>query len=59
MKSYLDFVYFSDPPAFLEEYLIVSDGMGYIYNPSFIIDRNYFNNNLIMFVLAQSLVLRK
>lgn len=52
MNTYVNFRYFYDPSPFAEKYLIVSDGMGYQCNPSFLIDRNYFNNNLIMFVLS-------
>jgi AraC-like DNA-binding protein len=48
----VNFKYFKDPSLFADENLIVSDGMGYECNPAFLIDRNYFNNNLIMFVLS-------
>jgi AraC-like DNA-binding protein len=48
----VNFKCFKDPSQFAEKNLIVSDGMGYECNPTFLIDRNYFNNNLIMFVLS-------
>lgn len=52
INPYVNFRYFNDPSPFAEKQLIVSDGMGYESNPFLLIDRNYFNNNLIMFVLC-------
>ena len=55
INPYFGFRYFNDPIVFFEEQLIVSDGMGYESNPAFLIDRSYFNNNLIMYVLCGEL----
>lgn len=55
INPYVNFRYFHDPSPLADKQLIVSDGMGYECNPSFFIDRNYFNNNLIMYVLSGEL----
>lgn len=50
MKDYKHFFFFQNPDSMLENTLIVSDGMGSICDQSFIIDRSYLNNHLIMVV---------
>ena len=47
MYPYINYVtpYIS---SYAEKSLMISDAMGYIDDPDFIIDRNYFNNHLIM-----------
>lgn len=55
MRDYVSHVtpFLSD---FADETLMVSDAMGYESDPDFLIDRNHFNNNLIMYVLSGRLV---
>lgn len=45
--------------SFAEKSLIVCDAMGYISDPNFEIDRAYFDNNLIMFVLSGTLIVEQ
>lgn len=47
--------FFYTPTKFAEENFIVCDGMGYENNPNFLIDRSYFNNYLMMFVLSNQI----
>lgn len=55
ISPYINFRHFYEPSSYAEQRLVVSDGMGYESNPAFLIDRNYFNNNLIMFVVCGAL----
>ncbi len=50
-SRYDNFMYFYEPSEFMENLLIVSDGMGEITNKNFQIDRNYLNNHVFIFVL--------
>ena len=47
--------FFTEPSAFSEEFLIVSDGMGTEDSNTLIIDRKNFNNNIVMIVLSGEL----
>lgn len=51
-EDYLNFLYFYEPSVYAEQHLVVSDGMGCTIQPSFNIDRTYFNNNAVMYVLS-------
>ncbi len=51
----MDQRHFYTPSPFAEKYLLASDGMGIESNPKFLIDRDYFYNHLVMFVLSGTL----
>lgn len=46
---------FQTPSVFAQEFLFFTDGLGHLKNEGFIIDRENFNNNLIMYVLSGTL----
>lgn len=48
--EFYKYSYFKPPSEFAVEYLSTSDGMGHQNSADFFIDRNYFNNNLVMYV---------
>lgn len=52
MDSYYKYSYFKIPSEFLIENLITSDAMGHTLRKDFFYDRNYFNNNVVIFVLS-------
>lgn len=55
MNDFINYKFFYNPRKFTIENLIFSDAMGNENNKSFLIDRNYFNNNLIMYVISGTL----
>lgn len=55
IEKYFNYSFFYTPSVFAEENLNVSDGMGYVYSRSFLIDRASFRNNLVMLVLDGTL----
>jgi AraC family transcriptional regulator len=52
MDLYDRYSYFKIPSEFLLENLVTSDAMGHTQRKDFFYDRNYFNNNVVMFVLS-------
>lgn len=58
MFSYINYVmpFISD---YAENTLMISDAMGYIVDQDFRIDRDYFNNNLIMYTLCGCLTVEQ
>lgn len=58
MYPYINYVtpYIS---SYAEKSLMISDAMGYIDDPDFIIDRNYFNNHLIMYTMSGCLIVEQ
>lgn len=50
-SDFYRYSYFKDPSEFALEHLNSSDGMGHQCSDDFLIDRNYFNNDLIMYVV--------
>lgn len=55
MKAYEHFRFFYNPSPFAESHLMVSDGMGYEAHGTFLIDREYFDNYVVMYVLKGTL----
>ena len=51
-----NFVSFLSPNELQKEVLIYSDGMGFEQNPSFFIEREGFNNYLVMYTISGELV---
>ena len=45
--------------SYAEKSLMISDAMGYIDDPDFIIDRDYFNNHLIMYTLTGCIIVEQ
>lgn len=46
---------FKAPSKFAQDYLFFTDGLGHLKSEDFIIDREDFNNNLVMYVLSGKL----
>lgn len=59
MNLYQNFRYFYEVSDFANKNLVCCDGMGYEMNPSFVTDRDYINNNLLMFVLQGTLIVEQ
>lgn len=45
--------------SYAEKSLLISDAMGYIVDQDFLIDRTYFDNNLIMYTLSGCLIVEQ
>lgn len=56
MKSvHKNYYFFKDPTKLNEEHLIVSDGMGHVTSRNYLTNREFINNNIVMFVISGTL----